>query len=69
MIQPEKVGFLEKKGDFFDIYGPPMKTYCEEVSANWDKSEDEIKPKDKQKKLEQQSEISFKNFLDNYLNS
>ena len=24
---------------------------------------------DKQKKLEQQSEISFKNFLDNYLNS
>ena len=37
----------KKKGDFFDIYGPPMKTYCEEVSANWDKSEDEIKPEDK----------------------
>ena len=46
----------KKKGDFFDIYGPPMKTYCEEVSANWDKSEDEIKPEDKQKKLEREKE-------------
>lgn len=45
-----------KKGEFFDIYGPPMKTYCDDIKADWYKSEEESKAEDKQKKIEKEKE-------------